>query len=76
MPRFEWPRTIAPDPLNAPGLKVQVNTAGAVVRIDNVGAKAPTRATAAPSIWLLDLSALTSDDERPTRVTLDWPRQA
>jgi hypothetical protein len=72
MPRFEWPRSAAPDALNAPGLKVRVSTTGAVVRIDSTGSK-PASPARGPSIWLLDLSALKNDDEQPARITLDWP---
>jgi len=73
VPRFEWPRSIPADPVNASSLKVQVTAAGAVVRID--GATPKTAPVAAgSSVWLLDLSTLKNDDERPTRITLDWPR--
>jgi len=74
VPRFEWPRSAAPHPLNAPGLNVRVNTTGAVVRIESTGSK-PASTTPGPRIWLLDLSALKNVDERPARITLDWPRR-
>jgi len=75
VPRFEWPRSAAAEALNAPGLKVRVTTTGAVVRIESAGSKQAPAATS-PSIWLLDLSALKNNEERPTRLTLDWPRRA
>jgi hypothetical protein len=74
VPRFEWPRTVAADALNAPDVKVRVDTSGAVVRIESGGSKrAPAAGT---GIWLLDLSALKSADERPARIALEWPRRA
>jgi hypothetical protein len=55
---------------------VQVNTAGAVVRIEG---SAPAPADAAPqppTTWLLDLSALADPAERIARLQLDWPARA
>lgn len=60
---------------NAPGLKIEVTAAGAVVRIDS----AQPAPTARPQAWLIDASRLRAElpaGERVVALTLDWARQA
>jgi hypothetical protein len=74
VPRFAWPQPGAALSRDAPPLRVEVNAAGAVVRIEQPGATAAP-SSPVPRLWLLDLSALADREERLQRIVLDWPRR-
>jgi Protein of unknown function (DUF3999) len=74
VPRFAWPQR-ASNAASESATRVQINAAGAVVRI--FGATAAPNAPTDPQRWLLDLSALPRPDgARWERIALDWPRRA
>jgi hypothetical protein len=78
VPRFAWPAPAAgasATPGIATPTTVQINAAGAVVRIEGAPAAEPAAPAGAASAWLLDLSALTDPAERITHVLLDWPQR-
>jgi Protein of unknown function (DUF3999) len=76
VPRFAWPQRAGSAASDSAGTRVQINAAGAVVRIFGAAAPAPS-APSDPQRWLLDLSALPRPDgERWDRIALDWPRRA
>lgn len=82
LPRFAWPsaasanNSMVVDSNN--DLRVQVNSAGAVVKIESSrpAQAAPTNAAAAPRVWLLDLSALPRPGRPIAQLQLDWPASA
>lgn len=66
LPLFAWPEDLPVD--QGAGLKLQIDAAGAVVRIDR-----PAAAATAPggtTAWLLDLHGL---DTPPRKLRLAWP---
>lgn len=70
LPLFAWPRDLpATDADTRNALKLQIDTSGAVVRID----RAPTAAPAGPQAWLIDLHDWRS---APSRLRLSWPADA
>lgn len=72
LPRFAWPQRADNSTAPAPGLKIELNTMGAVVRVESPGnARIAPAAKLAPRTWLLDLSAAPSG-ERLDRIELDW----
>ncbi len=80
LPRFAWPSTpnvgntttLAAD---TGDLRVQVNSAGAVVKIESSRPKQAASAgtDTAPRVWLLDLSALPRPGRSIQQLQLDWP---
>jgi hypothetical protein len=73
VPRFAWPESAAPKATAAGDARIEVNAAGAVVRI--FGARPATAATTEPRRWLLDLTTAPREDGvRWERIALDWPR--
>ncbi|MFM8898500.1 MAG: DUF3999 family protein, partial [Burkholderiales bacterium] len=82
LPRFAWPSAASANNstvgVEAQDLRVQINSAGAVVKIElNRPAPASTSNTAAiPRIWLLDLSALPRPGRPIAQLQLDWPASA
>jgi hypothetical protein len=88
LPRFAWPSppaagTTASMGVSSSGgnLRVQVDSAGAVVRIESSGpagkaAAAGDAAATPPYAWLLDLSALPRPGHPIKHLLLDWPRRA
>ena len=74
LPRFAWPA--APTERHRDGgSSIQINAAGAVVRIQGARVAAEPKGLP-PTRWLLDASAAPrKDGERWHRVVLDWPRR-
>lgn len=69
LPLFPWPQPVSPG--QAPmGLRVQVDAAGAVVRIEGGGVM--KHQPSAPREWLLDATSRRGG-ERLASLTLDWP---
>lgn len=71
--RFAWPASGKGLADASTPSRIEINTAGAVVRI--VGAAVRDAAAAQPGRWLLDASAVKPGDERWQRIALDWVRQ-
>lgn len=81
LPRFAWPSAVNVNSrvgVETNDLRVQINSAGAVVNIESSRpAQAGTSSTAAiPKVWLLDLSALPYSNHAGRSIAqlqLDWP---
>jgi hypothetical protein len=72
-PRFAWPAVSAPGAAAGSDARIEVNAAGAVVRV--FGARLAPGAAAEPRRWLLDLAAAPREEGvRWERIALDWPR--
>lgn len=79
VPRFAWPapKAAGGSTVGNDGLRVQVDSAGAVVRIESSSSKAtPSTPAAPPHVWLLDLTSLPRAGKPIRQLALDWPRSA
>ncbi len=79
VPRFAWPapKAAGGSTVGNDGLRVQVDSAGAVVRIESSSSKAaPSTPAAPPHVWLLDLTGLPRAGKPIRQLALDWPRSA
>lgn len=75
IPRFAWPAPSATDASAAgnDGLRVRVDSAGAVVRIESSSGRASAPPLASPPrVWLLDLTGLPRSGRPISQLVLDW----
>ncbi len=78
VPRFAWPAPPAAgvSTVGNDGLRVRVDSAGAVVRIESSAGKSHPPATATPPrVWLLDLTGLPRPGRPISQLVLDWPHR-
>jgi hypothetical protein len=81
LPRFVWPTAPTTGETHlgaeASNLRVQVNSSGAVVKIESSkhSNAATVNKAVAPRVWLLDLSALPRPGKTIQQLQLDWPAQ-
>ena len=79
VPRFAWPAPPAAgsSTVGSDGLRVRVDSAGAVVRIESPPGRAAASTPAPPPrAWLLDLTGLPRAGRPIRQLALDWPRSA